>query len=138
MVATAAPTAARTVSPTAQPTPVPTAPATPRPTPAPTTAPTPSSSSVVMAATAGSAGTVLVASSSHMTLYTFNSDVAGSGVSTCAGSCVTTWPPLTVPAGTTPAAGPDDRQALRSGPSRPAVVAGTVRRTGRRPGPPAR
>lgn len=29
-----------------------------------------------------------------MTLYTFDKDVAGSGKSTCNGSCATNWPPL--------------------------------------------
>jgi predicted lipoprotein with Yx(FWY)xxD motif len=38
-----------------------------------------------------------------MTLYTHAGD--SPGTSTCAGSCATTWPPLTVPAGGQPAAG---------------------------------
>jgi predicted lipoprotein with Yx(FWY)xxD motif len=99
----AAPTARPTAAPTMRPAPVPTL----RPTPVPTAAPTsmPAPASVV---TTGQAGgqTVLVASSNHRTLYTFNSDVPGSGVSRCTGSCVSEWPPLTVPAGTTPTGGP--------------------------------
>jgi len=54
-----------------------------------------------MAATAGSQGTVLVAGSNRMTLYTYNSDVAGSGTSRCNGGCTSEWPPLTVPSGST-------------------------------------
>ena len=49
-------------------------------------------------------GTILVAASSNHTVYTFDSDTPG--VSKCSGGCATTWPPLTVPAGTTPTAGP--------------------------------
>ncbi len=30
----------------------------------------------------------------HMTLYTFDKDMAGSGKSTCNGPCATNWPPL--------------------------------------------
>ena len=99
MVATPRPTAAST----ARPIPLP----TPRPTVAPTRAPTPvpAPASVVMTGRAGSQ-TVLVASSNHLTLYTYDSDVAGSGVSKCIGGCTSEWPPLTVPAGTTPTAGP--------------------------------
>jgi len=51
------------------------------------------------------AGTVLVAGSNSMTVYTFASDAAGSGTSACTGACITKWPALTVPAGTTPTAG---------------------------------
>jgi predicted lipoprotein with Yx(FWY)xxD motif len=51
-------------------------------------------------------GTLLVASSNKMTVYTFDNDVAGSGVSACTGSCLATWPALTVPAGVTPTGGP--------------------------------
>ncbi|MDQ2960449.1 MAG: hypothetical protein M3R48_05295 [Candidatus Dormibacteraeota bacterium] len=49
--------------------------------------------------------TLLVAGSSHMTLYQFGQDVANSGTSACTGACITRWPALTVPAGTTPSAG---------------------------------
>ena len=40
-----------------------------------------------------------------MTVYTFTMDVKDSGKSACTGGCVATWPPLTVPAGSTPTAG---------------------------------
>jgi len=50
-------------------------------------------------------GTLLVATSNDMTLYTFDSDVAGSGVSNCSGGCLANWPALTVAAGDTPTAG---------------------------------
>lgn len=50
-------------------------------------------------------GTLLVATSNDMTLYTFDKDVAGSGVSNCTGGCLTTWPALTVTAGDTPTGG---------------------------------
>ena len=63
-----------------------------------------SSSTTVMGATAGG-GTVLVAGSNRMTLYQFSSDTANSGTSACTGGCITKWPALTVPAGSTPSAG---------------------------------
>jgi predicted lipoprotein with Yx(FWY)xxD motif len=50
-------------------------------------------------------GTLLVASSNQMTVYTFDKDVAGSGTSTCTGGCLATWPALTVAAGSTPTGG---------------------------------
>jgi predicted lipoprotein with Yx(FWY)xxD motif len=37
-------------------------------------------------------------------LYTYSGD--DSGIGTCTGSCAAVWPPLTVPAGATPSAGP--------------------------------
>lgn len=58
----------------------------------------------VMTAATG-AGTVLVAASNGMTVYTFSSDMANSGISACSGGCAARWPPLTVPAGTAPSAG---------------------------------
>jgi predicted lipoprotein with Yx(FWY)xxD motif len=61
-------------------------------------------SATVMAKTLGSQ-TILVAGSNGMTVYTFASDVAGSGKSACSGGCLTKWPALTVAAGTTPTAG---------------------------------
>ena len=60
--------------------------------------------SVVMTATVGSNGTLVVASSNGMTVYTFDKDVANSGTSACSGGCLTKWPALTVPAGSTPTA----------------------------------
>ncbi len=64
-----------------------------------------SSASTVTTASVSSHGTVLVAGSNSMTLYQFAKDTAGSGTSACTGSCISTWPPLTVPAGTTPTGG---------------------------------
>jgi hypothetical protein len=37
-----------------------------------------------------------------MTVYTFDKDVAGSGVSNCTAGCLTNWPALTIAAGSTP------------------------------------
>jgi predicted lipoprotein with Yx(FWY)xxD motif len=56
----------------------------------------------VTLAKVGSLGTVLV-NASGMTLYRFTEDSGGK--SACTGGCSTIWPPLTVPAGTTPAPG---------------------------------
>jgi len=53
----------------------------------------------------GSVGTVLVAGSNGMTVYTFTKDVKDSGKSACTGQCITIWPALTVADGTTPSAG---------------------------------
>lgn len=53
----------------------------------------------------GSVGTVLVAGSNGMTVYTFTQDVKDSGKSACTGQCITIWPALTVPDGATPSAG---------------------------------
>lgn len=53
----------------------------------------------------GSIGTVIVAGSNGMTVYTFANDVKDSGKSACSGGCATKWPPLTVPAGGKPTAG---------------------------------
>jgi predicted lipoprotein with Yx(FWY)xxD motif len=50
-------------------------------------------------------GKAVVAASNGRTLYTFNSDSAGSGTTMCNGGCASEWPPLTVAAGTTPMAG---------------------------------
>jgi predicted lipoprotein with Yx(FWY)xxD motif len=62
----------------------------------------PAQAATVAAARVGSVGTVLV-DSSGMTLYRFTPD--GTGKSTCTGGCASIWPPLTVPAGSTPPAG---------------------------------
>jgi predicted lipoprotein with Yx(FWY)xxD motif len=48
---------------------------------------------------------VLVAGSNGMTVYYFEKDVQGSGTSACLTGCITKWPALTVPAGTTPTGG---------------------------------
>lgn len=63
------------------------------------------SKATVEARTATMAGTVLVAGSNGMTVYTFAKDVANSGTSACTGTCLAKWPALTVPAGSTPVAG---------------------------------
>ena len=63
-----------------------------------------SGTSTITTATVGSNGTLVVSGSNSMTLYTFSKDTANSGTSACTGDCLTTWPPLTVPAGTTPTA----------------------------------
>ncbi len=65
---------------------------------------------MVLAQTVGSNGTILVAASSMMTVYTFSSD--SPGVSACKGGCATIWPPLTVPSGQTPTGGPGVTGAL--------------------------
>ena len=70
----------------------------------PTPSPTAGAAPVVLAQNVGTMGTILVAASNNHTVYTFDSDTPG--VSKCSGGCATTWPPLTVPAGTTPTAGP--------------------------------
>ena len=57
---------------------------------------------VVAGKVIGTHGTLMVASSNQMTVYTFDKDVAGSGVSNCSGGCLTTWPALTIAAGATP------------------------------------
>jgi predicted lipoprotein with Yx(FWY)xxD motif len=74
---------------------------------APSTAPSGpgAGASTIMTATVGSRGTLIVAGSNGMTVYTFANDTANSGTSACTGTCLTTWPALTVPAGSTPTAG---------------------------------
>lgn len=86
-------------------------------TPAPSTAPAPAASVAASAAASTAAGAttvitmttssgaVLAAGSNQMTVYTFTKDTANSGTSACTGGCLTAWPALTVPAGTTPTAG---------------------------------
>jgi predicted lipoprotein with Yx(FWY)xxD motif len=63
------------------------------------------STTTLMTAAISSHGTVLVAGSNAMTLYQFSQDTPGSGTSACTGSCIGTWPPLTISAGTTPSVG---------------------------------
>ena len=75
------------------------------PTPASAASAAPTSGATVEARPVGSAGTVLVAGSNGMTVYVFGKDVANSGTSACTGGCLTTWPALTVPAGSTPSGG---------------------------------
>ena len=78
--------------------------ASPSAAPAASAAASAAGGSVVMTATVGSNGTLVVASSNGMTVYTFDKDVANSGTSACSGGCLTKWPALTVPAGSTPTA----------------------------------
>ena len=78
--------------------------ATPSPSPSATPTPSPSAAPVVLTQSVGTMGTILVAASNNHTVYTFDSDTPG--VSKCNGACATTWPPLSVPAGTTPSGGP--------------------------------
>ena len=68
------------------------------------TAQSPTASVTIASATVTGHGVVLVGGSNGMTLYEFDMDTPGSNTSACTGGCVTTWPPLTVPAGTTPTA----------------------------------
>jgi predicted lipoprotein with Yx(FWY)xxD motif len=58
---------------------------------------------VVLAQSVGTMGTILVAASNGLTVYTFDSDSPGS--SKCNGGCASTWPPLTIASGTTPTGG---------------------------------
>ena len=84
------------------------APASVTPSAAPSAAPSASAAAAgktVEAKPVGAQGTVLVAGSNGMTVYTFTKDVKDSGKSACSGGCLTTWPALTVAAGATPAAG---------------------------------
>jgi predicted lipoprotein with Yx(FWY)xxD motif len=67
-----------------------------------TVVPPASSVQAVKGRVIGSLGTLMVAASNDMTLYTFTKDVAGSGKSNCTGGCLTAWPALTIPAGATP------------------------------------
>ena len=50
-------------------------------------------------------GPGLYGGESGLTVYTFTKDVKDSGKSACTGGCISTWPALTVPAGSTPTAG---------------------------------
>jgi predicted lipoprotein with Yx(FWY)xxD motif len=53
----------------------------------------------------GAAGTILVAGSNGMTVYTFTKDTKDSGKSVCTDQCIAKWPALSVPAGATPTGG---------------------------------
>jgi predicted lipoprotein with Yx(FWY)xxD motif len=63
----------------------------------------PGAAATVTAASIGGRS-LLVAASNGRTLYQFSQDKAGSGTSACTGGCISTWPALIVPAGTTPTA----------------------------------
>ncbi len=71
------------------------------PTASATTAPS-TSAATVDVVTDASFGKILQ-TPRGLALYTFSSD--HNGISACTGSCAQAWPPLTVPAGTTPTAG---------------------------------
>jgi len=96
-VPTTAPTTAPTQAPASQ------APASEAPASAPASAA--AGGATVMAKAVGSIGTVLVAGSNGMTVYTFTKDTKDSGTSACTDACLAKWPALTVAAGATPGAG---------------------------------
>ena len=83
-------------------TPAPATPAPATPAAAASSAPPAAGGPVIKTATVGSQGTLIVASSNGMTVYTFANDVKDSGKSACSGGCITKWPALTVPSGSTP------------------------------------
>jgi predicted lipoprotein with Yx(FWY)xxD motif len=91
---------AATAAPASSPSPAPAA--TAAASAASASAPAAAGGPVVMTATVGTVGTLVVASSNGMTVYTFDKDVANSGTSACTGGCIAKWPALTVPAGSTP------------------------------------
>ena len=91
---------AATAAPASSPSPAPAA--TAAASAASASAPAAAGGPVVMTATVGTVGTLVVASSNGMTVYTFDKDVANSGTSACTGGCLAKWPALTVPAGSTP------------------------------------
>ncbi len=63
------------------------------------------STATVKASSNATFGSILV-NSAGKTLYTYGPDAGHNGVSQCSGACLQAWPPLTVPTGATPAAGP--------------------------------
>ena len=63
------------------------------------------SGATVNATAVGTIGTVLVDGATGKTVYTFAKDTKDSGTSACLTGCITKWPALTVPAGSTPSAG---------------------------------
>ena len=81
------------------------APATEAPASAPAASAPAEGALTVDAKPVGTVGTILVAGSNGMTVYTFTKDVKDSGKSNCTGGCIDTWPALTVPAGATPSGG---------------------------------
>jgi predicted lipoprotein with Yx(FWY)xxD motif len=81
------------------------APATEAPASAPAASAPAEGAVTVDAKPVGSAGTVLVAGSNGMTVYTFTKDTKDSGKSVCTDQCIATWPALSVPAGATPTGG---------------------------------
>ncbi len=95
-------TAAPTTAPTAAPSQAPASEAPASGAPASAAA---GGGATVLAKAVGSAGTVLVAGTNGMTVYTFSKDTKDSGTSACTGGCITKWPALTVAAGATPTMG---------------------------------
>jgi predicted lipoprotein with Yx(FWY)xxD motif len=81
------------------------APATEAPASAPAASAAAEGGLPVDAKPVGSVGTILVAGSNGMTVYTFTKDTKDSGKSVCTDQCIVTWPALTVPAGATPSGG---------------------------------
>jgi predicted lipoprotein with Yx(FWY)xxD motif len=69
------------------------APARPMPTARPAVGP-------VLVTETTTMGAALAAGSNGRTLYTYNTDMAGSGQTACNAGCVNEWPPLIVPHGT--------------------------------------
>lgn len=63
-----------------------------------------SSGATVSSANNSTYGKVLV-NRAGRSLYTYGPDAGHGGQATCTGGCLQAWPPLTVPAGTTPTAG---------------------------------
>src|SRR5512146_204534 len=74
------------------------------PSVAPSSAPSAAAGATLLTASTAK-GTVLVAASNKMTVYTFSKDTANGGSSACTGGCAAKWPAVTVAAGTTPSAG---------------------------------
>lgn len=60
---------------------------------------------------------VIFGNSKDLPLYAFKGDSAN--VSKCTGACATTWPPLTIPRGTTPLVSPGLQQSLIGTTTRP-------------------
>jgi predicted lipoprotein with Yx(FWY)xxD motif len=72
---------------------------------APPSAASAATGTTVEAKEVGTRGTILVAGSNGMTVYTFTKDTKDSGTSACTGGCLGNWPALTVAAGETPSGG---------------------------------
>ena len=64
-----------------------------------------SGSATVKVSSNATFGNILVDSAGRA-LYTYGPDAGHDGISQCSGSCLQAWPAVTVPAGTTPTAGP--------------------------------
>ncbi|MEA2537006.1 MAG: hypothetical protein QOF11_1240 [Chloroflexota bacterium] len=97
--ASTAPTTAPTQAPASQP------PASQPPASQPPASSAAGGATVEAKAVEKAGGTVLVAGSNGMTVYSFAKDVKDSGTSACTDTCLGKWPALTVPAGGTPTPG---------------------------------